>query len=140
MANRKVSLVRLCKTPSGWRRYLVAFDGEGSVRPLGVSGRGQEKKYPEGHYELRYYEGRRTKYDNVGSDPERALEAWRAKRQSVEAANQKVLTEPKREGVFVRFPKSLLDRAKQIAQDEGVTLDAWISIVVAQKIGSMAGA
>ena len=33
MANKKATLVRLCKTPKGWRRYPVVIGGNGKLKP-----------------------------------------------------------------------------------------------------------
>ena len=33
MANRTVTLIRICKTEKGWRRYPVAFGKNGRIRP-----------------------------------------------------------------------------------------------------------
>lgn len=68
MANRKVTLVRLCKTPDGWRRYPVVIGKNGRVRPGWVRVGDQERQYPEGRYQLRTYEGSKMKYTDVGDD------------------------------------------------------------------------
>ena len=56
MANRKVSLVRYCKTPDGWRRYSAVIGKNGRIKPGFVTVKGRQHHYPEGHYEARYYE------------------------------------------------------------------------------------
>src|ERR1700733_5433606 len=73
MANRKVSLVRYCKTDVGWRRHQAAFGRNGRIRPGYVTVNGGQRHYPEGHYELRMYEGSKVLYKPVGDDPTEAL-------------------------------------------------------------------
>src|ERR1700677_3917070 len=76
MANRKVCLTRYCKTENGWRRYVVAMGRNGRIRPHFVIINGEQRgPYPEGHYDLRMYEGRKVRYKNVGKDPTDALSA-----------------------------------------------------------------
>jgi hypothetical protein len=48
MANRKVVLLRYCKTEKGWRRYPVAIGGNGRIRPNYVLVDGKPREYPEG--------------------------------------------------------------------------------------------
>ena len=57
MANRRVTLVRNCKTPDGWRRYPAAFGKNGRIKPHVVIVGGREQRFPEGVYQLRTYEG-----------------------------------------------------------------------------------
>jgi integrase len=66
MANRKVVLLRYCKTEKGWRRYPVVTGKNGRIRPNYVLVDGQPVEYPEGHYELRSYQGSKAVYRNVG--------------------------------------------------------------------------
>lgn len=73
MANKKVTLVRLCKTGEGWRRLPAVIGRNGKVRPGYALLDGLPVAYPEGHYELRMYEGTRTIYKNVGDDAADAL-------------------------------------------------------------------
>jgi integrase len=76
MANRRVSVVRYCKTENGWRRYAVAMGRNGRIRPDFVIINGEQRgPYPEGHYDLRMYEGSKVLYKNVGEDPTDALSA-----------------------------------------------------------------
>lgn len=76
MANRKVTLVRYCKTAKGWRRYTAAIGKNGRVRPEWVKVSGKLHHYPEGHYEGRYYEGSKLRYlPNLGTDAAKALAA-----------------------------------------------------------------
>jgi integrase len=73
VANKKVTLLRYCKTESGWRRFPVVIGKTGKVRPDAVLANGQERIYPEGYYCIRTYEGNKPKYTNIGTDPTEAL-------------------------------------------------------------------
>ena len=75
MANRKVTLMRNCKTPKGWHRYEAAFSGNGRLRPGYALVDGKPAHFPEGRYELRFYEGSKVKYLNAGTDAAQALAA-----------------------------------------------------------------
>ena len=46
MANKKVALVRKCKTPGGWRRYPVVMSANGKVKPDAVTVDGLEAILP----------------------------------------------------------------------------------------------
>ena len=74
MANRKVTLLRYCKTEKGWRRYPVAVGRNGRIRPNFVLVDGCAREYPEGHYEIRSYEGSKPRYQNVGNNAADALQ------------------------------------------------------------------
>jgi hypothetical protein len=52
MANRKVVLVRLCKTEKGWRRYPAVVGKNGRIKPGFVKVAGKEREYREGRYQL----------------------------------------------------------------------------------------
>ena len=73
MANRKVILLRYCKTEKGWRRYPVAIGRNGRIRPNYVLVNGDATEYPERHYELRSYQGSKAIYRNVGNNAADAL-------------------------------------------------------------------
>jgi len=75
MANRKVILVRLCKTEKGWRRYPVVIGKNGRIKPRCVVVNGKEREYPEGRYQLRTYEGSRMVYRDAGENASAALTA-----------------------------------------------------------------
>jgi hypothetical protein len=74
MANRKVILLRYCKTEKGWRRFPVAVGRNGRIRPNYVLVDGKPHEYPEGHYELRFYQGSKAVYKNVGTNAQDALQ------------------------------------------------------------------
>jgi len=75
MANAKVSLVRLCKTRAGWRRYPAVIGKNGRTKPGWVTVSGIEKYFPEGRYQLRTYEGSRMVYVDAGEAASDALAA-----------------------------------------------------------------
>jgi hypothetical protein len=68
MANKKVVLVRLCKTEKGWRRYPAAVGKNGRIKPNFVIVNGQEREFKEGRYQLRTYEGTRMVYKDAGEN------------------------------------------------------------------------
>jgi integrase len=70
-----VSLVWLAKTDSGWKRFPVVMGRNGRIKKGAVLLDGKERNYPEGHFELRFYEGRKPKYKNVGTDATEAVNA-----------------------------------------------------------------
>lgn len=75
MANRKVTLVRQCKTDAGWRRYPVVVGGNGRIRPGYVMVDDNPTPNDTGHFELRYYVGSKLKYENVGNNAAEAQAA-----------------------------------------------------------------
>lgn len=75
MANRKVTLVRLCKTEKGWRRYPAVIGKNGRVRPGYVLVDGHEREFPVGRYQLRTYEGARMVYLDAGENAATAATA-----------------------------------------------------------------
>ncbi|HEV2175410.1 MAG TPA: hypothetical protein VGR71_17675, partial [Nitrospira sp.] len=77
MSNLKVGLVRLCKTPAGWKRYPAVFGKNGRLKPGVVQVNGRERDYPVGRYQVRWYEGRKTTYKDVGDHPMEALNEMR---------------------------------------------------------------
>src|SRR5271163_145249 len=85
MANETITLLRSAKLHGlGWRRGQAVIGKTGKVKPdfifLGRGRKKQEVHAPEGHYVLRYYDGRRPRYKKLGNDPSEALdELQRAK-------------------------------------------------------------
>lgn len=77
MANKKVTLVRYCKTPTGWKRYPIVMGKNGQIRPEYALVHGIPTHLPEGCYQIRGYNGTRTIYTNVGTDAANALAALR---------------------------------------------------------------
>lgn len=75
MANRTVTIVRICKTENGWRRYPVAFGRNGRIRPGWVIVGRESKQFEQGRYELRLFEGSKLVYVPVGESAAEALAA-----------------------------------------------------------------
>lgn len=67
MVSQKVSLYWNCKKSNGWKRYPAAIGRNGKVRPGYAQVGNAQMTYPDGHYELRHTENRRTIWTNVGS-------------------------------------------------------------------------
>jgi integrase len=128
MANQKVALLRYAKIPGlGWRRGRAVVGKTGKIKPdymlIGKGKDNQEINAPEGHYQLRYFEGKQPRYKDVGNDPTEALaELARADRElkfknSAEAVGyilpvlpqvkQKLLTEYGREFLELKRSPSL---------------------------------
>jgi hypothetical protein len=132
MANKKTVIVRLCKTPYGWRRYPAVLDKSGRIKPGLVLADGEEREFPVGRYQVRSYAGRRTVYKDVGDDPGRALAEQRE--QSEYLVTRSSL---RKESVNVPFAKSALERVKEVALNEGLSVEEWIASIIYQKIGSL---
>ena len=75
MANRTVTLIRICKTEKGWRRYPVAFGKNGRIRPGWVMVGEEPEYYEQGRYELRMFEGSKLVYAPAGETPAEAVAA-----------------------------------------------------------------
>src|SRR5580692_6330217 len=75
MANRTVTLIRICKTEKGWRRYPVAFGKNGRIRPGWVIVGDEPEYYEQGRYELRLFEGSKLVYASAGDTPAEATAA-----------------------------------------------------------------
>jgi integrase len=65
---RAVSLLWMCKTATGWKRYPAAMGRNGKIRPHHAQVGEEQIDFPVGHYELRSYQGRKTVFKNVGRD------------------------------------------------------------------------
>jgi integrase len=79
MANETVTLLRSAKLPGlGWRRGKAIIGKNGKVSPdhmLLGKWKDKRKVYaPEGHYVLRYFDGRLPRYKKLGNDPSEALD------------------------------------------------------------------
>jgi integrase len=77
VANTAVELVWRCKTEKGWRYYPVVFGRNGRPKKSVVMVGREERNYPEGNFYVRYYEGEKTQYKKIGTDPNKALDALR---------------------------------------------------------------
>lgn len=73
MANRKAVLVWLCKTEKGWRRFPALFGANGRPRPGVVRVGGAERKYLDGRFQVRTYEGSRMIYRDAGETASEAM-------------------------------------------------------------------
>jgi integrase len=120
MANTKVSLVRKCKTPEGWKRYPVVLSANGRLKAHSVEVNGVEVIYPVGHYELRHYEGRKlvwTRVKGEAADALIALNVARKKAAAVAAAEDagvQVIANPSRLSL-----REARDRFVEAAQSRG---------------------
>jgi integrase len=79
MANERVTLLRSAKIARlGWRRGQAVLGKTGKVKPdfmfLGSGKKKMEVHAPEGHYVLRYFDGRLPRYKKLGNDPSEALD------------------------------------------------------------------
>lgn len=124
MPNLKTVLVRLCKTPEGWKRFPVVYGKNGRIKPDAVLVHGRERDYPVGRYQVRWYEGRKTTYRDVGDHPMEALAALRQQsqlllaRDAAEGAGVTINEEQKRIVLFNelgRFVESTRDRGSLVA-------------------------
>lgn len=73
--NQKVTLLRYSKASGVWQRLPLAKGKSGRPRPGYVSLAGRDVFCAQGHYEIRWYENRRTMYENVGHDLKDAMSA-----------------------------------------------------------------
>jgi len=82
MSNLKVTVVKLCKTPEGWKRYRVVFGKNGRIKPGVVLIDGVEREAPPGgRFQVRWYEGRKTTYKDVGMNAADAMAAMQRQAQ-----------------------------------------------------------
>ena len=134
MANKKVTLQMYVKTAEGWRRFPAAYAKNGRVRPKYALVDGVPMHFPEGHYEIKYYKGRKTVQRNVGEDAQAAEQArdreanLLAVRDTAGAIGVKVLEEPGRLNLAnasrAKFVQAAEDRGSKEAADEyETTLD-----------------
>jgi integrase len=111
MANKRVSLVRKCKTPEGWKRYPVVMSANGRVKTDTVLVAGVEATFPVGHYELASYSGSKrvwTKVDGNATDALAALKTAQKTANAVAVADdagvQRVI-DPKRTALRDAHPR-----------------------------------
>jgi integrase len=125
MANRKVILVRLCKTEKGWRRYPAVIGKNGRIKPRCVVVDGKEREYPEGKYQLRTYEGSRMVYRDAGENAAAALTAQTKTEHLLEAKAAAKEAGVKIEEVPGRLSLAReLNRFVQAAEDRGSNVAA----------------
>jgi integrase len=111
MANTKVSLVRRCKTPEGWRQYPVVMSPNGKIKPGFVWVGKVEQHYPDGYYALRSYVGSKIVYERLS---DRAADALDAKKRALSlidakkhatAAGAQIVEQPGRKNLRVELKK-----------------------------------
>ena len=81
MANRTITFLRVCKTDDGWQRLPIVMGKNGRIRPGYALVDGEPVAFPDGHYVLRSYEGKRTIFRNVGEDAADAMATWQRQSQ-----------------------------------------------------------
>lgn len=125
MSNLKTSLVRLCKTPAGWKRYPAVIGKNGRIKPGVALVDGKEREFPVGRYQVRWYEGRKTSYKDVGDHPMEALNAMRRQAHLLLARDESkaagVLLDEGTERIILARELSRFVRA---AEDRGSTVAA----------------
>ena len=82
MANTKVGLVRRVKTDAGWKYYPAAYAANGRVKPGVAIVAGIEVKHKIGHYELRYYEGSKLRFESLTGITPAGSESRRLKKEA----------------------------------------------------------
>jgi hypothetical protein len=123
--NRTVTLVWYCKTEKGWKRLPAVIGGNGRVRPRYAHQDGKLVEYPQGHYELRYYQGSKVRYEPIGDNAAEALLKLHQKERFLNAqdaaqdAGAVLVEEPSR----INLQKQL-DRFIQATQDRGSAVAA----------------
>jgi hypothetical protein len=88
MANLAVSLViHLTDVERGWMRYPAVRGANGRIRP-GYAMVGKEViRFERFSYQLRTYEGKKTKYEPLGTDALKAAAALEQKESTLEATS-----------------------------------------------------
>ncbi len=126
MANLSAKLIRICKTPQGWRRYPAVIGKNGRVRPGYVSVGSQMEYFSVGRYEIRKFDGKKPVYIPVGEDATDALQALHKEKQLLAAKHLladvptvQLVEEPGR-AVLAKQ----LQRCVTAAQDRGATVAA----------------
>jgi len=137
MANKKISLLRKCKTAQGWMRYPVAMSANGRVKPDAVIVSGVEKSYPIGHYEIRSHAGSKLVWTRVNGGATEALAALKIAQKRANAvamaddAGVQVVTDAKRiplRDSYPRFVQAAIDRgSKEAAEIYERTLDEFLA-------------
>lgn len=122
----------LCKTDNGWRRFPVVYGKNGRIKPGVVildkkSKPPLEGHFPEGHFEIRYYEGRVARYRNVGTHAADAIAALKkhvnvlAAEEAASKAGVKLEETPGRQTLrdaLDAFLQATADRGHAVAEHE----------------------
>lgn len=124
MANRKATLVLLCKTPQGWRRYPAGTAKNGRVKPGAALVGGKEQVFTAFRYQLRVYEGARMVYRDAGDNAAEAQNARErqmrlmAAKEAASAAGVKIEETTGRKNLqreLIRFVAAARDRGSESA-------------------------
>jgi integrase len=92
MPNTEASLVRVCKTERGWRRYPVVFNDNGRVKHEWVHVGAEQQRFSTGYYKVRFYRADQPQYDDISTDrkqrndPRLALNALKEKLNRLDVA------------------------------------------------------
>src|ERR1035441_10088616 len=140
MANRKVVLVRLCKTEKGWRRYPAVVGKNGRIKPDFVVVDGKERKYPDGRYQLRTYVGSRMIYRDAGENAAAAITAQTKAEHLLQAKASAKQAGVKIEEVPGRLSLAReLNRFVQAAEDRGANSAAAVYRTAAEEFLRVVG-
>jgi integrase len=138
MANKRVSLVRKCKTDDGsWKRFPVAMSANGRVKPDTVIADGAERVYEVGHYEFRSYSGSKLVWTRLTGGATEALAALKVAQKRANAvalagdAGVAVVLDPKRIALrdeAKKFALAAFDRgSKEASEIYERTLEEFLS-------------
>jgi integrase len=127
LANSQVTLIWRCKTDAGWRQFKAVTGGNGRVRKgvVMVGDPPVERHYPEGTYQLRYYEGNKMVYKTVGPESKKAmdekavLENLLKTRITAAAAGVQVVEDPERR-TLAMVQEAFLQAAEDRGSNEAV--------------------
>ena len=78
----KVGLVRRVKTDAGWKYHPAAYAANGRVKPGVAIVAGVEVKHKIGHYELRYYEKSKLRFESLSGISPADAENMRRKKEA----------------------------------------------------------
>ena len=125
MANTQVTLIWRCKTEQGWRQFKALMGKNGRPRKGWIMVDDQERNYPEGTFQLRYYEGDKMVYKSVGPESNKALDAMHVQanllktRVTAAAAGVQIVEDPSRKTLakaYAAFLEAADDRGSPEAK------------------------
>jgi integrase len=122
MANTKVALVWRCKTELGWRQFKAVMGGNGRPKKgvVMVGDPPVERRYPEGTFQLRFYEADKMVYKTIGPDSNKALHVLHVQenllktRVTAAEAGVQIIEDPRRQTLAKTYAAFL-----QAAEDRG---------------------
>ncbi len=122
MANTQVTLVWRCKTEVGWRQFKAMKGRNGRPRKGWVMAGDPpvERHYPEGRYQLRFYEGGKMIYKDGGDDTNKAMDELHVLEHALKArihapaAGLQIVEDPQRKTLAKAYTAFL-----QAAEDRG---------------------